>query len=544
MLAGFVWPGGRVADRLGSPRLTVIGMLVVAAGLVRPAVGGGRETGLIVALVMLGVSTGTFTPAGCAAIIVANPRESARLVGAVLSLTRGLSDAIGMVVSGSRRPGPRRAPAIADPKAAVGSPHFRSVAASRPPAPALSVYPSSWASTGAHAVRRPSEWVAGAVAGTHVPAKEGMDPMKTIDQVRDDGGWRDWALSQLEEEMVQAGRRNLLHVLPWPDPSLELDLVLVDPTGGPTGSLKDWMVRDLFYDAILRNRLRPGMLAVDATSGSTGIAEAYEARRLGLRGFIAVMPEHTTPAKQRAIRELGGECHLVTGSGTISEEAEGLALSLGAHYIGQFPNAPTTPDWHGENSLAAIADRQMRRLRYPVPRWTVVPAGTGRTLTLFALSAGANHRSTRICVADFPGSALCRAWPAGDRSATGEPSLIEGDARPQLEPGFDFGLIDDVVGVTDEDAFVTMSFLEELTGVRFGGTTGRVVRGALAKLLEMRNRGQQGSALAVGGDDYRRHLDTVYSADYRAQQGIDTRDAGERLHRLIASVNAGDLTGR
>lgn len=285
------------------------------------------------------------------------------------------------------------------------------------------------------------------------------------------------------------------------------------------------------------------MLAVDATSGSTGIAEAYWGQRLGLR-FIAVMPAHTTPAKQALIRQQGGECHLVSGPGTITEEAERLALSLRGHYIGQFPNAAPTPDWHGPNSLAAIADRQMRRLRYHVPTWTVVPAGTGRTLTLFALSARANHRSTRICVADFARSALCRAWPAGDHSATGAASLIEGDARQQIEPGFDFGLIDDVVGVTDEESLAMISFLEELTGDRFGGTTGRVVHGALAKLLEMRNRGEQGSVLAAGGDDGRRYLDTLYSADWVAQQGFDTHDAGRRLRHLIASFNAGDLTGR
>jgi cysteine synthase len=371
-----------------------------------------------------------------------------------------------------------------------------------------------------------------------------MDPMNTtIDQRRDDREWRDWALSQLEAAMAQAGKGNLLHALDWPDERLGHDLVLVDPTGGPTGSLKDWYVRDLYYDATLRGRLRPGMLAVDATSGSTGIAEAYWAQRLGLR-FIAVMPAHTTPAKQALIRQQGGECHLVSGPGTITEEAERLALSLRGHYIGQFPNAAPTPDWHGPNSLTAIAARQMRRLRYSVPTWTVVPAGTGRTLTLFALSARANHRSTRICVADFARSALCRAWPAADRSATGAASLIEGDARQQIEPGFDFGLIDDVVGVTDEESLAMISFLEELTGDRFGGTTGRVVQGALAKLLEMRSRDEQGSVLAVGGDDGGRYLDTLYSADWLARQGFDTHDAGRRLRHLIACFNAGDLTGR
>jgi cysteine synthase len=372
-----------------------------------------------------------------------------------------------------------------------------------------------------------------------------MDSMNTttIDRSLNDRDWRDWALVQLEAGMAQAGKGGRVRVLPWPDPRVELDLVLLDATGGPTGSLKDWYVRDLFFDAILRRRLRRGMLAVDATSGSTGIAEAYWARLLGLQ-FIAVMPAHITPAKQELIREQGGECHLVSGPGTITEEAEALARSLHGHYIGQFPQVVPTPDWHGANSLTAIAEREMSRLRHPVPTWAVVPAGTGRTLTLFALSAAAHHRPTRICVADFADSALCRAWPTGDRSVTGEPSVIEGDARQQIEAGFDFNLIDAVVPVTDGESFAMTSFLEELTGRRLGGTTGRVMHGALAKLVEMRSGGEQGSVLVVGGDDGERYLDTLYSEDWRAQHATGTREAKERLGHLISYFNVGGLTGR
>jgi cysteine synthase len=255
-----------------------------------------------------------------------------------------------------------------------------------------------------------------------------------------------------------------------------------------------------------------------------------------------VMPAHTTTAKQALIQQAGGECYLVTAPHTITGEAERLAARHNGHYIGQFPNAATTPDWHGANSLTAIADRQLRRLRHPVPVSTVVPAGTGRTLTLFALRARANHRATAICVADFAESALCRAWMTRDRSATGEASMIEGDGRQQVEPGFDFGLIDDVVGVTDGESLAMMRFLEELTGDRFGGTTGRVVRGALAKLLEMRAGGEQGSVLAVGGDEGHRYDASLYSDQWVAEQGSDLPGAAGRLRHLIAYFDVGELS--
>lgn len=375
--------------------------------------------------------------------------------------------------------------------------------------------------------------------------------MHTIDRPREDREWRDWALSELKAAMAQAGQGSLLHVLSWPDPRLGLGLVLMDATGGPTGSLKDWYVRDLFYDAVVRDRLARDMLAVDATSGSTGIAEAYWAERLGLR-FIAVMPESTTSAKQELIRQQGGECRLVPGLGTITEEAERLAVRENGYYLGQFPNAAVTPDWHrwhGPNSLASIADREMSRLRHPVPTSTFMPAGTGRALTLFALDARAKQRPTQICVADSYDSALCRAWRSGawrtgDRSATGSPSVAEGIARPQLEPGIDFGLMDDVVGVTDEQLLVTLGFLEERTGKRFGGSTGVVVHGAVRELREMRNRGQQGSVLVLCGDDGDRYSDTLYSGNWREQQRCDTRGASQELHHLIANLDDGDPTGR
>lgn len=355
-----------------------------------------------------------------------------------------------------------------------------------------------------------------------------------------DGEWRDWALLRLKESITEAGRGERVHVLRFPDARVGLDLVLVDPTGGPTGSLKDWYVRDLYWDAILRGRLQRGMRVFDGTSGSTGIAEAYWARLLGL-SFTAVMPEDTTPAKQELIRAQGGECYLVPGSASITDVARDLAHSHHGYYMGQFQNAGWTPDAHGPSSLHAIAREQMSRLRHPDPKWTIVPAGTGRTLTLFALGARAHGVPTGICVADFADSALCRAWRTGDESATGDPSAIEGDARRQLEPGIDFRLIDDVIGVTDAQAIATIRWVEQLTGERFGGTTGRVLYAALLKLARMRELGEQGSVLVVAGDDGERYEDSLYSSEYLAQHVPDVRDASRTLRHLLADINS-DLT--
>ena len=90
----------------------------------------------------------------------------------------------------------------------------------------------------------------------------------------------------------------------------DIGLLFKDESVHPIGSLKHRLARSLFLYALCSGRLRRGQTALDASSGSTAISEAWFAQRLGVP-FIAVMPCSTAITKQREVAAYGGRCELV-----------------------------------------------------------------------------------------------------------------------------------------------------------------------------------------------------------------------------------------
>ncbi len=72
-----------------------------------------------------------------------------------------------------------------------------------------------------------------------------------------------------------------------------------------TGSIKDRIAQYILCESEKQGLLRPGMRIVEATSGNTGIAFAYHAKRLGYPVTI-IMPEHMSPERVQIMRALGG----------------------------------------------------------------------------------------------------------------------------------------------------------------------------------------------------------------------------------------------
>src|SRR4051812_9006833 len=102
----------------------------------------------------------------------------------------------------------------------------------------------------------------------------------------------------------------------------------------------------------------PTTTIIEASSGSTGVSEAYFARLLGLP-FIAVMPRETAAAKVDLIEFHGGTCHLMDDPGDIYAEAMRLAAATGGHYMNQFTYAEQATDWRGNNNITESIFRQL-----------------------------------------------------------------------------------------------------------------------------------------------------------------------------------------
>ncbi len=297
--------------------------------------------------------------------------------------------------------------------------------------------------------------------------------------------------------------------------------LLKDESVHPTGSLKHRLARSLFLYGLCSGRLREGQSAIDASSGSTAISEAWFAQRLGLP-FIAVMPRSTSIAKQREITALGGRCELVESSADPAARALVLAHELGACYLDQFGLAGGATDWRGNNNIAESILQQCGELGAGDPEWIVCGAGTGGTSATIGRYLRYVGSLCRLCIAEPEGAAFAQGWRQNDRDARATRSTcIEGIGRSRVEPCFAFELADEVIEVSDAASIAGAWFLEQRIGRPYGGSSGTNLVAALRLAETMQHRGERGSVVLLLCDRGDRYADTLYDPAWSVAKGYD-----------------------
>jgi cysteine synthase A len=358
--------------------------------------------------------------------------------------------------------------------------------------------------------------------------------MKQLDRCNDaDRAWVTEAIALVEAD---ANRSADTHLLPFPLPRhWGIDLYLKDESVHPTGSLKHRLARSLFLYGLCNGWIGPNSTIVEASSGSTAVSEAYFARMLGLP-FIAVMPASTSPEKIALIEFQGGRCHLVDPAAVVIE-ARWLAEDRNGHYLDQFTYAERATDWRGNNNIAESIYAQMSLERHPIPSWIVVGAGTGGTSATIGRYTRYRRLPTRLCVVDPENSAYYPAWLAGDWSAsTGRGSRIEGIGRPTVEASFQPAVVDRMVQVPDAASLAAMRAATAVLGRRVGGSTGTNLWGAFGLIAAMRAKGETGSVVTLLCDGGERYIDTYYSDDWLAAQGLDLTPNLATVERFLATA--------
>jgi cysteine synthase A len=317
--------------------------------------------------------------------------------------------------------------------------------------------------------------------------------------------------------------------------------LLKDETEHPTGSLKHRLARSLFLYALCSGRLQPGQAAVDASSGSTAISEAWFARRLGVP-FTAVMPRSTALVKQRALAAIGGQCELVDPGVDPIARARELAAASGHCYLDQFGLAGVATDWRGNNNIAHSLLGQCLALGAGDPHWVVCGAGTGGTSATIGRYLRYSGSRALLCVAEPAGAAFARGWRhRGDRDALASAStVIEGIGRARVEPCFAFELVDTVHEVEDAASIAGALALERVTGTLYGGSSGTNFVAALALADAMQQRGERGAIVLLLCDRGERYADTLYDPAWRAKHGLD---AEAWLATLLRASGEGELRG-
>jgi len=269
----------------------------------------------------------------------------------------------------------------------------------------------------------------------------------------------------------------------------------------PAGSAKDRVALAMLDDAEARGMLNPGSVIIEPTSGNTGIGLACVAAARGYR-IIIVMPETMSQERRQLMGAYGAELVLTDGSkgmqGAI-DRAEELAREIPGSFIpGQFVN-PANPAAHRATTGPEIwADTEGEVDIF------VAGVGTGGTITGVGQYLKERKPSVQVVAVEPASSPLLSQGRAGSHGLQG----IGANFIPEV---LDRSVYDEVIPVTDEDAYTTGRSIGRQEGVLVGITSGAAAWAAIQLAKRPENRGR--TIVALMPDTGDRYLSTPLFAD-------------------------------
>ena len=264
-----------------------------------------------------------------------------------------------------------------------------------------------------------------------------------------------------------------------------------------TGSVKDRIAKAMIDDAEVKGLLKPGSVIIEPTSGNTGIGLASVAAARGYR-IIIVMPETMSVERRQLMRAYGAEIVLTEGAkgmkGSIAK-AEALAAELpGAFIPGQFVN-PANPAVH-----RATTGPEIWQDTDGIVDAFIAGVGTGGTITGVGEYLKEKNPGVRIVAVEPAASPVLSQGTAG-------PHKIQGIGAGFVPEVLNTAVYDEVIPVTNEDAFATGRRIGRSEGVLVGISSGAAVFAALQLAKRPEYRGKTLVALLPDTGD--RYLSTA-----------------------------------
>jgi cysteine synthase A len=236
----------------------------------------------------------------------------------------------------------------------------------------------------------------------------------------------------------------------------------------PGGSVKDRIATAMVEDAERRGLLAPGGAIVEATSGNTGIALALVAASKGYTLHVT-MPERMSRERLALLRYLGARVTLTPGTlmREAIEKAETLRRSIaGAVALDQFNN-PANPQAHRDTTARELWDDSGGEVDV-----FVAGVGTGGTITGVGEVLKSKKPSIRIVAVEPANAAVL----SGRRPAN---HMIQGIGAGFVPPLLNRAVIDEVIAVSDDDAFAHARRLAREEGIGAGISSGATLAAAL-----------------------------------------------------------------
>jgi len=251
----------------------------------------------------------------------------------------------------------------------------------------------------------------------------------------------------------------------------------------PCGSVKDRIAVAMIEEAEKRGVLKPGSLVVEPTSGNTGIGLAFVCAERGYR-LLLVMPENVSVERRKILTRLGAEVVLTPASqgmqGAINRAQEMVNNTPGAFMPQQFEN-PANPRAHRETTAQEIWEDTDGEVDI-----VVAGVGSGGTITGIAQALKEKKPSFRAVAVEPLRSPVLSGGSPGRHA-------IQGIGAVFIPPVLQLELVDEVITVDDDDAFLMSERLAKEEGILAGISSGAALWGA----LQVANREENQDKLIV-----------------------------------------------
>ena len=278
---------------------------------------------------------------------------------------------------------------------------------------------------------------------------------------------------------------------------LEARILVKAECFNPAGSVKDRVALNMICDAEEKGLLKKGSVIIEPTSGNTGLGLAAVAAARGYK-VIIVMPDSMSRERQLLMKAYGAELVLTEGAKGMQaalDKAEELAKQIPGSFIpGQFEN-PANPEAHYKTTGPEIWEDTDGKVDI-----FVAGVGTGGTVSGTGRFLKEKNPNVKVVAVEPAKSPLLSGGKAGSHN-------LQGIGANFVPKNFDASVCDEIMPMTEENAYTAARMLGKTEGLLVGITSGAALAAATELAKRPENKGKTIVALLPDTGD--RYLSTV-----------------------------------